>query len=95
LIIDPDGKLTLAICSKCFQAVAGWHAKITQHPRLIQKAQLSQDDILDFRRQLSASTPGPDQLRFGIGKALNHGDRYNASRYTLQVGRLVRLGFWP
>jgi hypothetical protein len=39
LIIDPDGKLTLAICSKCFQAAAGWHAKVTQRPRLIQKAQ--------------------------------------------------------
>jgi hypothetical protein len=27
---------------------------------------------LDIRRQLSAPASGPDQFRFGIGKALDH-----------------------
>jgi hypothetical protein len=64
--------LSLTIRSKGFKAVAGRHAKIAQHPWLIQKTKLSQRDILDVRRQFSAPTPGPDQFRFGIGKALNH-----------------------
>jgi len=38
--------LPLTIRSKCFEAIAGRYAKIAQHPRLIQKAQFSQSDIL-------------------------------------------------
>ena len=42
--------LSLTIRSECFEAIAGRHAKIAQHARLIQKAQFSQSDILDVRR---------------------------------------------
>jgi len=40
---------SLAIRSKCFEAIAGRNAKIAQHPRLIQKTQFSQSNILDVR----------------------------------------------
>jgi len=49
LIIDPDRVLSVAIRSKCFEAVAGRNAKIAQHPRLVQKTQFSQSNILDVR----------------------------------------------
>jgi hypothetical protein len=72
LIIDPDRMLPQAIRSKCFEAIAGRHTKIAKHPSLIQKTKLSQSDVLDIRRQFSAPASGPDQFRFGIGKALDH-----------------------
>jgi hypothetical protein len=49
LIIDPDRVLSVAIRSKCFEAIAGRNAKIAQHPRLVQKTQFSQSNILDVR----------------------------------------------
>jgi hypothetical protein len=64
--------LSLTICSKCFEAIAGRYAKIAEHPSLIQKTQLSQRDVLDIRRQFSAPASRPDQFRFGIGKAPDH-----------------------
>jgi hypothetical protein len=42
--------LSVTIRSKCFEAIAGRNAKIAQHPRLVQKTQFSQCDILDVRR---------------------------------------------
>ena len=65
--------LPLTIRSKCFEAIAGWNAKVSQRPCLIKKTQFSQGDILDVGRQFSAPASGPDQFRFGIGKALDHG----------------------
>jgi hypothetical protein len=56
---------------KCFEAIAGRHAKIAEHPRLIQKTKLSQGDVLDLCRQFSAPATGPDQFCFGIGEALD------------------------
>jgi hypothetical protein len=73
LIIDPDRMLPLTIRSKCLKTIAGWDPKISQRPGLIQKAQLSQGNILDVSRQFSAPASGPDQFRFGIGKALDRG----------------------
>jgi hypothetical protein len=40
--------LSLTISSQRFKAIAGRHAKIAQYPRLIQKTQFSQRDILDI-----------------------------------------------
>ena len=65
--------LTLTIRPKCLEAVTGWNAKVSQRPGLIQKTQLSQGNVLDVGRQFSAPASGPDQFRFGIGKALDHG----------------------
>jgi hypothetical protein len=73
LIIDPDRILSLAIRSKRFEAIAGRDAKVTQGARLIQKTQFSERNVLDVRRQFSAPAAAPDQFRFGIGEALNHG----------------------
>ena len=64
--------LSLTVRSKCFKAIAGRNAKVSQRSRLIQKTQFSQGNILDVGRQFSAPASGPDQFRFGIGKALNH-----------------------
>ena len=64
--------LPLTIRSKCFEPIAGRDAKIPERPGLIQKTQFSQSHVLDVRGQFSTSASGPDQLRFGIGKALNH-----------------------
>ena len=64
--------LPLTIRSKCFEPIAGRNAKISERPRLIEKTQFSQSNVLDICGQFSASASGPDQLRFGIGKALNH-----------------------
>jgi hypothetical protein len=65
--------LPLTIRSERLKAIAGRDAKISQRPGLIQKTQLSQGNILDVGRQFSAPASGPDQFRFGIGKALDHG----------------------
>jgi len=65
--------LSFSIRSQRFQAIAGRYAKIAQHPRLIQKTQFSECNILNVRRQLPTPAFGPDQLRFGIGETLNHG----------------------
>jgi hypothetical protein len=53
--------LSLTIRSKCFEAVAGRNAKVSQRSRLIQKTQFPQSDILEmsagnFRRRR------PDQI---------------------------------
>jgi len=72
LIIDPNRMLSLTVRSKCFEPIARGHAKIAEHPGLIQKTKLSERDVLDISRQSSAPTAGPDQFRFGIGEALNH-----------------------
>jgi hypothetical protein len=50
LIIDPDRVLSVATRSKCFEAIAGRNEKIAQHPRLVQKTQFSQSNILDVCR---------------------------------------------
>ena len=42
--------LSLTIRFQSFEVIAGRYAKIAQHPRLIQKAQFSQCDILDIWR---------------------------------------------
>ena len=63
--------LPLAIRSECFEPIAGRNAKIPERPCLIQKTQFSQGHVLDVRGQFPASASGPDQLRFGIDKALN------------------------
>ena len=42
--------LPLPIGLQRLKTIAGWYAKIAQYPRLIQKTQLSQCDILDVRR---------------------------------------------
>jgi hypothetical protein len=73
LVVDPDRVLSLPIGPERLKAIAGWHAKIAEHPGLIQQTKLSQSDALNVRRQFSAPAAGPDQFRFGIGKALNHG----------------------
>jgi len=65
--------LPLTIRSKCLKTISGRNAKISQRPGLIEKTQLSQGNILDVGRQFSAPASGPDQFRFGIGKALDHG----------------------
>jgi hypothetical protein len=65
--------LALTIRSECLEAIAGWNAKVCQRPGLIQKTHLSEGNILDVARQFSAPASGPDQFRFGIGKALDHG----------------------
>ena len=65
--------LPLTIRSEGLEAISGRNAKISQRPGLIEKTQLSQGNILDVGRQLSAPASGPDQFRFGIGKALDHG----------------------
>jgi hypothetical protein len=65
--------LPLTIRSERLEAIAGWNAKVSQRPGLIQKTQLSQGNILDVGRQFSAPASGPDQFRLGIGKALDHG----------------------
>ena len=67
-----DRMLPLTIRSKCLEAISGRNAKVSQRSRLIQKTQFSQSNILDVGRQFSAPTSGPDQLCFGIGKALKH-----------------------
>jgi hypothetical protein len=72
LIIDPNRVLSLTIRSKCFEPVAWGYSEITEHPGLIQKTKLSERDVLDIRRQFSASTARPDQFCFRIGEALNH-----------------------
>ena len=64
--------LSVAVRSKRFEAIAGRDAKITEHPRLIQKTKFSQSDILNVCRQFSATAAGPDQFRFRIGEPLNH-----------------------
>jgi hypothetical protein len=50
LVVDPDRVLPLPIGLQSFKAIAWRHAKIAQHPRLIQETQFSQGDILDIRR---------------------------------------------
>jgi hypothetical protein len=65
--------LSPTIRSKCFEAIARRNAEIAQHPRLVQKTQLSQSNILDVGWQFSAPASRPDQFCFGIDKALNHG----------------------
>jgi hypothetical protein len=42
--------LSLTVRFKRFEAIAGRHAQIGQHPRLIQKTQLPQSNILNVRR---------------------------------------------
>jgi hypothetical protein len=42
--------LALPIGRQRLKTIAGRHAKIAQHPRLIEKTQFSQSDILDVRR---------------------------------------------
>jgi hypothetical protein len=63
--------LSLPIRLQRLKAIAGRDSQLAQHSCLIQKTQFSQRDILDIRRQLSAPASGPDQFRFGIGKALD------------------------
>jgi hypothetical protein len=42
--------LSLAIRSNGLEAIAGRNAEIAQYPRLVQKTQFSESDILDIRR---------------------------------------------
>jgi hypothetical protein len=65
--------LSLTIRSEGLEAIAGRNPEVAQHPGLIQKAQFSQSDALDVRRQFSAPAARPDQFRLGIGEASNHG----------------------
>ena len=63
--------LPLTIRSERLKVIAGRDAKISQRPGLIQKTQFPQGNIPDVGRQFSAPASGPDQFRFGIGKALD------------------------
>jgi hypothetical protein len=64
--------LSLPIGLERLEPVAGRDAKVAEHAGLVQKTQLPQRDILNIRRQFSASAPGPDQFRLGIDEALDH-----------------------
>jgi len=48
------------IRSERLEAIAGWNAKVSQRPGLIQKTQLSQGNILDVGRQFRLRRP--DQI---------------------------------
>src|SRR6185437_13629408 len=72
LVIDPDRVLSLPVRLQGFEPIAGRNAQVIEQPGLIQKAKLSQRDILNVRRQSSALPSRPDQFRLGIGKTLDH-----------------------
>jgi hypothetical protein len=73
LIVDADGVLALPISFQGLKPVTGRYAKICEYPGLIQKTKLPERDVLDVSWQSTAPPTGPDQLCFGIGKTLNHG----------------------
>jgi len=72
LVVDPNSVLSVPIRLQRLKPVAGWNAKIVEHAGLVQKTKLSQCDVLNVRRQFSASPSGPDQFCLGVGKALDH-----------------------
>src|SRR5450432_3627548 len=73
LVVDSDRMLPLAISPQCLKPIAGRNAKIDQRSSLIQETKFPQRNVLNIWRQLAASSSRPDQLRFGIGKAPDHG----------------------
>src|SRR5215475_10247302 len=73
LVIDANRILAFPIRLQCLETIARRDTKITQNASLIQQTKFSQSVVLDLGRQSSTPPPGPDQLRFGIDKALNHG----------------------
>ncbi|MNL61162.1 hypothetical protein D3C87_1850520 [compost metagenome] len=73
LVIDANAPLTCPFALEAFQPIAGRHTQVLQGAGGVQQAQLAQCNALNVAGQLVAALALPDQLRLGIGKALDHG----------------------
>jgi hypothetical protein len=65
-IIDPN--VILSCPSPCwlFQAIGGWHLQIVKGMCVVEHAQLTQSDLLDFRRQRAGALAGEEPLGLSI-----------------------------
>lgn len=68
--------------------------EIVEHAGLVQETKLSQRDVLNVRRQLSASPAGPDQFRLRIGKALYYDNTITQRVIVRNAGQVTILTLW-
>lgn len=64
LIVNPDTEMTGPVSFQLLQSIIRGTAKLEQLTRIVQHAQLSSCNLLDFARQLRGSLSSPDFLSF-------------------------------
>src|SRR5207248_2253000 len=72
LIVDPNTVLAGAVGPEAFQTISWRNAQVAQIDGPVEQAQLTQGDVLNIRRQASASFAVPDAGCLGIAKAQDH-----------------------
>lgn len=72
LIVNSDAVLSFAIAAKFFKSVCRWNTQVLQIDCIVDHAQFSQSNLLDFWRQFARTLATIDLLCFGIFEGLDH-----------------------
>jgi hypothetical protein len=81
LIVDANTMLAGPRSLQELEAICGWNSQVIEPLCGIQHAKFATGDGLNSGREPKRSLAVPNALSFPVGKAADHDDQYNASRY--------------